>query len=176
LVELEHAYENLNKYWINDTKTKFSFTGGEPAIYKDFLPFVKMLREKGHTIATTTNASATEQYYAELVKYSSITFSIHLRYVEKFGLDKFTKAVRGAVETVLKDRSSGGPASAMWLGVRIMLEPGYKDLAETCYKEFKELFPSLNSVAVQGLHDQNAEQKIKVYAKEEMDWMIDANR
>jgi hypothetical protein len=64
----------------------------------------------------------------------------------------------------------------MWIGVRIMLEPGYKDLAEKCYNEFKQLFPSLNSVAVQGLHDQNAEQKIKVYATEEMDWMINANR
>jgi pyruvate-formate lyase-activating enzyme len=176
LVELTHAYENLNKYWIDGTKTKFSFTGGEPAIYKDYLPFVKMLREKGHTIATTTNGSATEQYYAELVQYSSITFSIHLRYVEKFGLDKFTKAVRGAVDAVLKARTVGGPEAAMWVGVRIMLEPGYKDLAETCYNEFKQLFPSLNSVGVQGLHDQDVEQKIKVYAKEEMDWIVTANK
>jgi organic radical activating enzyme len=162
---LTQAYKNLKKYWAGESKIKFSFTGGEPAIYKDYLPFVKMLRNEGHVISTTTNGSNNGKYYAELADYSNITFSIHLRYVEKLGLDSFLDSVKGALTS--KERN--------WIGVRIMLEPGYKDLAEQCFNEFKIQCPTLNSLVVQGLHDQNSEQKIKVYAKNELDWLISAN-
>ena len=168
LESLKNAYNNLKKYWAGEGKIKFSFTGGEPAVYKDYLSFVKFLRTEGHTISTTTNGSSTEKYYSELAFYSNITFSIHLRYVESLGLDRFLNAVKGAI-------SGNNPDRKNWIGVRIMLEPGYKDLAEKCFNEFKNQCPTLNSLVIQGLHDQNVAQKIKVYAKDEMDWLVSAN-
>jgi hypothetical protein len=165
---LTRAYQNLKTFWAGDGKIKFSFTGGEPAVYKDYLPFVKLLRADGHIISTTTNGSSTEKYYAELAYYSNITFSIHLRYVESLGLDRFLDAVKGAIR-------GNNPNKKNWIGVRIMLEPGYKELAEKCFNEFRNQCPELNSLVVQGLHDQDVAQKIKVYAKDEMDWLISAN-
>jgi len=172
---LTSAYNNLNKFWIKDRRTKFSFTGGEPAVYKDFMPFIKMLVEKEHIVSTTTNTSATPEYYYELAKYSNITFSIHLRYVEKFGLKKFTDAVAGAVKSVIDSTRDGTQGAGNWLGVRIMMEPNYQPLAEECFKEFKKLFPSVN-VAVQGLHNPVGQHEIKIYKKEEIDWLVEANK
>jgi len=170
LEQLTTAYNVLKEDWIKGESVKFSFTGGEPTIYKDYLPFVKMISLEGNFITTTTNGSLTYDYYAELVKYSSITFSIHLEYVKKFGLDKFINAVKGAVDAVDYARKTETAGQHSWIGVRIMFDPGNQVIADETYTAFKTAFPKI-SISVQGVHITEDKTNMYKYEPSEITWL-----
>lgn len=84
------SLDELKQYWLDiyaktknkNLKYKISFSGGELTGNKNFLPFVKWLRENYDlnikTILLTTNGSATESYYRKLFKFiDNISFSFH---------------------------------------------------------------------------------------------------
>jgi MoaA/NifB/PqqE/SkfB family radical SAM enzyme len=170
LAQFTAAYNVLKEDWIKGESVKFSFTGGEPTIYKDYLPFIKMINLDGNFITTTTNGSLTYEYYAELVKYSSVTFSIHLEYVKKFGLDKFINAVRGAVDSVSYAVKTETAGQHSWVGVRIMFDPGNQEIADETYQAFKTAFPKI-SVSVQGVHITEDKAVMYKYEPGEITWL-----
>ncbi len=168
------AYENLQNYWNkNDERLKFSIAGGEPTVYKDYLPFVKYLKEKNHIVMTTTNGSNSEKYYAELAEYSDICFSIHLKYAEKLGIDKFVKNVLAAAETTKQAHINNTVAKYNWIIVRIMLEPGKLETAKKVYSEFTEKLQGYNNIVitVDVVHNADGDHKIYEYSSEELEWL-----
>jgi MoaA/NifB/PqqE/SkfB family radical SAM enzyme len=169
---LRTAYENLTKIWSKGDRTKFAFTGGEPTVYKDYLPFVQLLKSDNHIVHTTTNGSNNPKYYGELAEVSDIVFSIHLNYVEKLGLEKFLKAVQMAVETTEKGHHTDTIAKYNWVIVRIMLDPGHLELAQTVYKEFENFRKYKNFVLdVDLVHQVDNQNILHPYSKEELDWI-----
>lgn len=92
-------FESLNElktYWVSiyeKTKHKklnykISFSGGELTGNKNFLPFVKWLRENYqteiHSILFTTNGSATFSYYKKLFNFiDNISFSFHSEHADE---------------------------------------------------------------------------------------------
>ena len=149
---LYSAYKFLESTWTQGSKTKFNVTGGEPTVYKDYLPFVKKVREDGHVFVTTTNGSNSPKYYAELANYSDVCFSIHLEYVKKFGMDKFLNSIAATVSTRNEARKNNTIAQYHWIGVRIMVDPGNQPLAEELYNICKERFKDI-VLTVDLVHD-----------------------
>jgi hypothetical protein len=91
-----HSLEQLQQAWISlhsqtslrKLKYKIGFTGGEPTVNKNFLPFIKWLRLYYGTdiikILVTTNGSANLQYYLKLYKYvDNISFSTHSEHMDE---------------------------------------------------------------------------------------------
>lgn len=60
--------------------TTFSFSGGEPTIIKDFIPFVQSMN---NTVSIATNGSCSADYYIELLDHLEFcTFTYHFEYVD----------------------------------------------------------------------------------------------
>lgn len=85
---------NIKDNWIklyNKTKHKnlpydISITGGEPTANKNFLPFIKWLRENYDvkTITVTSNGSAGLEYYRKLCHYiENLSFSTHSEFFDE---------------------------------------------------------------------------------------------
>lgn len=170
---MKSAFENINKYWNKtEERIKFSITGGEPTVYKDYLPFVKYLKELDHVVHTTTNGSNTASYYSELAEYSDICFSIHLNYVKSMGLDKFVDNVRAAVETTEKGYDLETIARFNWTIVRIMLDPGNLETAKQAYSAFSEFKKYRNFVlTVDLVHEADTGHDLYKYSEEEISWI-----
>lgn len=140
--QLMSVIDKLEKFWIKGRRVKFSLLGGELTVYKDYLTFVKKLKELGHMSITTTNGSRNPEYYRELAAVSDVCFSIHLNYVKELGIDKFLSSVENALE----GRGSN------WVSVRIMTDPGNLDLAKTVYQKFKNSFGDRCPINVKPVH------------------------
>lgn len=172
---LMSAYETLSAGWIMGERTKFVFTGGEPTVYKDYLPFIAKLKEADHIIHTTTNGSATPEYYKQLAEISDITFSIHLNYVQKLGIDKFLKAVESAVVTTEQGFVNNTVAQFNWIIVRIMFDPGNLEIAKLTYNTFKEQFKNYKNyiLEIDLVHQTDGDHVLYKYTQEELNWMAD---
>jgi organic radical activating enzyme len=169
---LTTAYENLKKNWAHGERTKFVFTGGEPTVYKDYLPFVQMLKAEDHIVHTTTNGSHTPKYYSELAEVSDIVFSIHLNYVKTLGLDKFSKAIEAAAQTTEQGFEKDTVAKYNWVIVRIMLDTGNLELAKEAYKEFEQFKKYKNFVlAVDLVHQVDNGHILHPYTEDELNWI-----
>jgi len=169
---LTTAYENLKKNWIFGERTKFVFTGGEPTVYKDYLPFVQLLKADDHIVHTTTNGSNNPKYYSELAEVSDIVFSIHLNYIKTLGLDKFIKAVDAAIETTERGHENDTIAKYNWVIVRIMLDSGNLTTAQEAYKEFEQFKKYKNFVlAVDLVHQVDNGHILHPYSTEELAWI-----
>jgi organic radical activating enzyme len=169
---LENSYNTLNNWWMKDERTKFSITGGEPTVYKDYLPFVKFLKEKDHIINTTTNGSNTPAYYAELAEYSDIVFSIHLNYVKKLGLEKFLSAVEASLITTEKGFENDTVARFNHIIVRVMLDPGNLEIAKESHNTFKDKFCKYKNflLSVDVVHEVHNKELLN-YTQEELEWV-----
>jgi organic radical activating enzyme len=158
---------------MSQERIKFVITGGEPTVYKDYLPFVKLLKEEDHIIHTTTNGSNTVKYYSELANYSDIAFSIHLNYVKQFGIDKFINNVQAAAETTEMGYLNDTVAQYNWVIVRIMLDPGNLDIAKQVYNDFKSQMAHYKNfvLAVDLVHDTTEGKELFEYSIEELEWL-----
>ena len=173
-----NAYENIKIWNYSDERIKFSMTGGEPTVYKDYLPFVKTLKKDDHIIHTTTNGSNTVEYYSELAQYSDIAFSLHLEYVKRLGIEKFLNNIKAAAETTESGHENNTDARFNWVIVRIMLDPGNLDAAKMVYdtvktklENYKNFVLTVDTVHVADV-DLNAPGKILYeYSQEERDWL-----
>lgn len=171
-----HAYENIKLWNFENERIKFSITGGEPTVYKDYLPFVKILKKDDHIIHTATNGSNTTKYYAELAEYSDIAFSIHLEYVKRLGLQKFLDNIKAAVETVERGYEEKSVARYNWIIAKIMLDPGNLETAKIVYDALKKEFSHYRNffLVVDLLHiadDNGAGKVLHNYNEEEIKWM-----
>lgn len=91
-----HSLADLQKYWQQiydktrhqNKRYKFSFTGGEVTINRDFLPFVQWLRQNYgeivDTMGMTTNGSASLNYYRRAFEHLNfISFSTHTEHMDE---------------------------------------------------------------------------------------------
>ena len=100
-----YSLSKLQSYWIDifnktrskNLKYKICFSGGEATTNKDFIRFVKWLREQYneyiYQIVLTTNGSASLSYYKKLFTIvDNISFSFHSEHAdEKLFYDKIIK-------------------------------------------------------------------------------------
>jgi MoaA/NifB/PqqE/SkfB family radical SAM enzyme len=168
LGSLMHGLANLSRFWGNNTKMKFVFTGGEPTFNPNFLEFVTHLHDDlFHIVHTTTNGSHTPAYYSKLMQVSDISFSAHLTYLETPAIyKKFVSNVKTAFDT----KNSVEGADLNWLDVRIMLQPGKLELAKQLHSDCKATGANVNIDLLHGLN-----KKILSYSTDEINWMIESN-
>lgn len=89
LTQLQSYWDNIVKNTQSkNLKYKISFTGGEVTGNKDFVPFLKWLKEHYSNqidqILITTNGSATYKYYRNLINLvDNISFSLHSEHVNE---------------------------------------------------------------------------------------------
>lgn len=109
-----HDLKTLQKAWIslhNQTKSKglkykLTFTGGEPTINRNFIPFLQWLqKEYGSSILriiVTTNGSASYKYYYKLYEVvDSVSFSTHSEHINE---EKFFDTVIKLKKNLTKDK------------------------------------------------------------------------
>jgi MoaA/NifB/PqqE/SkfB family radical SAM enzyme len=106
-----HSLEELQQAWISlysqsdarKLKYKIGFSGGEPTVNKNFLPFVKWLRSNYSNniakILVTTNGSANLRYYLRLYKYvDNISFSVHSEHIDENKFFDMVTALKNSIE------------------------------------------------------------------------------
>lgn len=178
-----NAYENIKRWNVSKERIKFAMTGGEPTVYKDYLPFIKILKEEDHIIHTTTNGSNTEKYYAELAEYSDVAFSIHLEYVKRLGLEKFIENIKSAAETTEKGHRENTNARFNWVIVRIMLDPGNLETAKLLHsllkeelKDYRNFVLTVDTVHVADVDHKSPGKVLYEYSQEETDWLQEIHK
>ena len=117
---LKHAADNIEKHFLFGKRARWILTGGEPTVNPKFMDLVKYLHEKGHRLHTQTNAGRRTDYYEELVGYSSIGFSVHLRYFQE---EAFLGICRSLMDRVGSGRAKNG------FEIHIMVPPDTLDMA-----------------------------------------------
>jgi pyruvate-formate lyase-activating enzyme len=156
---LMSAYSILSTQWIKGAPTKFSMLGGELTVYKDYLPFVKKLKEDGHHSITTTNGSHNPDYYAELAQVSDLCFSLHLNYVKKLGLEKFVRSIDASI------RNKGNN----FIRIRLMVDPGNTEYAKEVHAALIEKFNGRCLITVKPVHDTSG--ALFPYQEKEIFWI-----
>lgn len=109
-----HSLEKLQQAWASlhaqsaarNLKYKIGFSGGEPTVNKNFLPFVEWLRSNYTNdiakILVTTNGSANLRYYLKLYKYvDNISFSTHSEHINE---NKFFAMVAALKNNIGSDK------------------------------------------------------------------------
>ena len=144
-----HSLELMQESWRNIQRQtqhlnlpyKISFTGGEVTANKNFLPFLKWIREQvGESafIVFTTNGSASLNYYKKVTKLvNAIGFSTHSEFMDE---KKFFEKVRAINEMMVRPEKS--------VHVSLMNEYWNQDRIEL-YKKFMdehEIHYSLNTI------------------------------
>lgn len=175
-----NAYANIKTWNVSRETIKFTMTGGEPTVYKDYLPFVKLLKQDGHIVHTTTNGSNTVEYYRELAQYSDLAFSIHLEYVKRLGVDKFINNITAAAETTETAHDNDTAAKYNWVIARIMLDPGNLSIAKEVADRLQALKKYKNFVLTANLlhvADDNGKGKMLYnYSDEELAWIKEVHK
>ena len=139
-----HSLDKLQQSWTKVYKKtehlslnyKIAFTGGEVTANKNFLPFVKWMRDNYECvkqIIITTNGSASERYYLDLAQYvDSISFSTHSEFIKE--KEFFNKAV--AINQVMPRPGKSFHVNIMnehWNQDRIELYKTFLDQAQISY-------------------------------------------
>ncbi len=166
LGSLETAYNKVKRIFCRERPSKFIFTGGEPTINPSYMKLVQMIAADGHLVHTQTNGSLTPEYYSELIKYSFIGISVHLKYYNKARLFKNLLAI---TET----KNSGDSYKFHWLGLRIMAPPGRGAEAVSLYTELNNTFKfngeENNNIHLCHTYQKNDAEKLEEYSPEEFD-------
>lgn len=97
----------FNSGWKN---VKFSFWGGEPTLFPNYLEICKYLYDNNCEVITTTNGSRDKKYLAELNKYSNLSISIHKEWVK-------TEKMYETLKYISDNRNTH------WIMVKCMVEP-----------------------------------------------------
>lgn len=159
---LMHGFDMLEKNFLLDRKCKFIFTGGEPTMNPNYLEFIKKLREKGHISHTTTNGSRTKEYYEELLKNSSIGFSIHFDHIND-------DLIIETISHLCKVKKQWGRSN--WMGIRIMVPPQYILRAKEFFNKIKLIDNiDLVSITLGAIHQLNM-LDLAEYKEEDLKWI-----
>lgn len=163
---LEHAYSKIKRIFCRERPSKFIFTGGEPTINPNYLKLVQRIHADGHLVHTQTNGSLTPEYYSELIKYSFIGISVHLKFYNKARLLKNLHAI-------VATKNSGDSYKFHWVGIRIMAPPGKGDEAVQLYEELNSTFKfggeDNTNIHLCHTYEKNDAEKLQEYSREEFD-------
>lgn len=160
---LEFAYSKVKRIFCRGRATKFVFTGGEPTLNPNYFRLVQQIHADGHLVHTQTNGSQTSDYFAELIKYSFIGISVHLKFYNKEKLFK-------NIQVISEVKKSDEKYRHQWLGVRIMAPPGRGREAVLFLEELKtnpELGPQVNDLCISHTYLKNDAEKLDEYSVEE---------
>lgn len=113
-----------------DKKVLFQFGGGEPTLYPKYLDFLRFLKEKGHSIVTTTNGSRHHSFFSDLIKLTSINISVHFEFID-------LKKLKKNIESILQAISAGETKET--LEIKLMSPPGTVARSKNFLDELKEI-------------------------------------
>ena len=164
---LEHAVGLIYKSFIKTDKAKWVFSGGEPTLNPAFMDIVKFVSTKGDLIHVQTNGSRKPEYYAELIKYGSIGFSVHLDFART---DKILKAAQAILET----QASNKEAELQWFGIRVMVQPGTFQQAKKLLDQFKQLkhWDQFGNGYMSSIYSSDGSDQLVQYTPEELEKII----
>lgn len=92
---------NTVKLWANNGLKNIRFSGGEPTLYPYLTHLVSYARVRCiNRIAVSTNGSASQEYYQELLNCGVNDFSISLDACCAEDSDRMTGGIKGAFETI----------------------------------------------------------------------------
>lgn len=162
--QLSFAAEEIERFFCRGRKGKWVFTGGEPTLSPYFMQLVKDVASRGHLCHTQSNGSRSLEYYAELLRYSLIGFSLHLEFTK---IDRLLKVLEKLIEL----KSTDDFVSWRWIGVRIMTGPGRIEEALTVKQQIAALPGAdkyLNQLVLAPLYDVETASQLQDYPSGEL--------
>ena len=127
LLDLKGFIDRIHEHYVGRLKHKnilFSFTGGEPTLWKDFLPFIEYIHSKGFLCGLTSNGSVSLQFWERVSTYFNyICLSFH---PESATPEKFLRAYKflhDHPQTVIPTlRIMMHPNEEMWHKSEVLIE------------------------------------------------------
>jgi len=142
----------------------FSFTGGEPTLWRDFQEFLEYINQKGFRVGLTTNASVSVKFWERVSTYFDyICMSYHAESANNEHFVKTYQYLHDHPETVIPS-------------VRIMMHKDPK-LWEKCEEVLKEIkkFPNYTYQCVHILESYGHNPTKYNYGSEEKEQFLDQN-
>ena len=167
LAKLKTFIDRIEEHYVQKLGFKniiFSFTGGEPTLWRDFKPFIKYIEQKNFRCGLTTNGSVSTHFWkntAEAFDYICLSF-----HPESADIDRFLATYKFLHDT----------PNIILPTVRVMMHPK-KELWDKSLKLINQLkkFENWSYECVHILDDYgNNSHKIK-YADPEQDTFINNN-
>lgn len=165
---LQQAADLLILGFCRGKRGRWIFTGGEPTINPNFMTLAKYLSEEfRHGVFTQTNGSRPKEYLMELLRYSSIGFSVHL---QEANLPKLSETILALaaykVQTPEMQRRT--------INVRIMVAPGHFSTAKSFYDQ---LLADANrdafNLQMSPLYRANDGERLMDYSAEELELIVE---
>ena len=172
--QLMTSVEKVLQKFSRGVKTQFYFAGGEPTLYPGFLEVVKMLHGRGCPVSVSTNGSRSTEYFSDLLKYSSIAFSVHFDF---FKTKKFQNMIEALVLKKIREYGSLSDNNH-WIDIKLMVQPNRLEEAKKFARSLKGI-PFMDlfvSVHFQMLWVKNNCYKDQKYSAEELDFFKVNNR
>ncbi len=163
--QLSFAVEEVERFFCRGRKGKWVFTGGEPTLNPRFMDLAKEIAARGHRVHTQSNGSRSPEYYAELMQYSLIGFSLHLEFLK---VDRFLKVIESLIEL----KATTPLLSWSWVGVRIMTGPGRLKEALAIKQQIAQLpgaGKQINQLVLAPLYDVETASKLQEYPSGELE-------
>lgn len=148
LTELVAGALKLEEKFLNGRKASYVFSGGEPTLSPNLLPFLQFLKDLGHKISIHSNGSRLPEYYKKLIHLTNLNISVHFEFYKNPLLLKVIEAI--VEEKVLHENVNVGH-----LELKLMMKPGDQALVlaleEELFKipKFKE-YCTLAIVPIRG--------------------------
>lgn len=143
--QLQTGIQNVIERFGHGDPLSFYFSGGEPTLFPGFKSSIEYLVSAGHIVSVSSNGSRRKEYYLDLIKLASISFSVHLEFYKK---EQFVDMLKYLVHEITKSRVTKEPI-LNWIDIKVMTAPGrieeVKSLAEEIVKiPFFHRFAALN--------------------------------
>lgn len=144
LGSLRFAIKNIHQDFCRGKKATWNFSGGEPTTNPAYFDIVKhIVQDLGHAVNTQSNGSQNEDYYTELIEYSSIVLSAHL---DKYNQEQFITNCQAIIE---KKSSTSTLVNNLFF-IKVMTPPGKTKEALELKEKLLSL-PNIHEVAAVSL-------------------------
>ena len=167
---LENLIEIAEKMKVNipaNKRIRIWFTGGEPTVNPNFLPFCEWLMKDGRfMVGLNTNGSRTTDYLLELMSHINIIqFSSHFEYVEH---DTFLPKMK-AISDYVSDKHGKS------MSLNLMMEPEHWDQAVRMVKYcIKHNIPyHMKRIRPKSVVDEGKKHYTPVYTDDQIRFLVD---
>lgn len=122
LTELVAGALKLEENFLKGRGASYVFSGGEPTLNPDLLPFLQFLKDFGHKISIHSNGSRLPEYYKKLIHLTNLNISVHFEFYKESRLLK-------VVEAIVEEKVRHKNIDVGHLELKLMMKPGDRTIA-----------------------------------------------
>jgi organic radical activating enzyme len=155
---LSNVQHLINQLRLADKKNiAFSFSGGEPTLYKDFIPLTQHIKSLGCCVGIVTNASRTLKWWQRGVEYlDDISISIHHEHAD---IDHICEVI----DFLVQHRKN------VVVHVMIHFDPRLFDVSLHTLARVRDLYEQTNTVKIMPKLLRDTHNQVTWYSQSQLD-------